>query len=65
MEIRESLQEFIADDDLTRGSDHVSFKLSGGGESIGMSHMTEITEARLRTLYKQKSFIRSDYLEDM
>ena len=30
-------QEFIADDNAPAGADHVNFKLSGSGESIGIS----------------------------
>lgn len=39
--------------------------LEGGGESIGLTHMKEIEQSKLRTLYRRESFVRSNYLEDM
>jgi len=39
--------------------------LEGGGENIGWNHMVAVPHATLVKLYKSKTFLPSNYLEDM
>ncbi len=38
--------------------------IEGGGHNIGMTHMKRQTKARLRRLYKRKTFIKSKFLNE-